>query len=399
MKIAWFTALRAGSPASAYSVALCEALAESCEVEIWALDAPPWRSAPVRTRDARERRDAGGDVVPFYNVGDETAHCLLLHERSIRHPGIFLLHDGVPSMVAGRASGAREDARPREHTGWEASDQRAEPLLRSIDRALGIVVHTETERRMMEERRFGPVGRIHVPAPTLQRAVPDVPRRRRVELLTMGATDGGAAAELVVRCLGRDGSLRAAAHLTVLTSPDHYDATSHRLLPLTVDYGLEGVVEIVSGDSGGLVAKHLRRADVCVDLRDPSLESMAALMLQLARAKPVIAAAVGFAAEIPGVVETVAPGDEAHLGEVLGRLVADPDARRQLASNGRAFAERHTPSASASELLAFLEVAAAWRPFLDLADRVATELHRLGLGASAAAIGPIAHEVGRLATR
>jgi hypothetical protein len=152
MKIAWFTPLGETSPLSVYSVAMCEALAMSCEVAIHALDQSPWRTTTVSIRDAAPDGVVAEDAVRIYAVGGDPSSRETIARGSTWAPGIFVLHDPVDMSLL------------------------AESKL--VFRALGIVVHAEDERARIEQWWFGPVGRIHEPVEER----PDTARRAAAEL-------------------------------------------------------------------------------------------------------------------------------------------------------------------------------------------------------------------------
>ncbi len=137
MKIAWFTPLRETSVLARYSIAMCEALAPSCDVELHALDPSPWRATTVPIREADRDGVVAEDALRIYVVGGDPSSRETISPGATWAPGVCVLHDPVDMSLL------------------------AESEL--VVRALGIVVHSEDQRARIEQRWFGPVGRIHEP--------------------------------------------------------------------------------------------------------------------------------------------------------------------------------------------------------------------------------------------
>jgi hypothetical protein len=153
MRIAWFTPLREASPLSGYSIAMCEALAESCEIELHALDRSPWRQTMLAVRSAGPGAAVAEDVLRIYAVGGEPSSRELYARGTTWVSGVCVLHDPVEMSFLANSE--------------------------LVLHALGIVVHSEGQRTRIEQQWFGPVGRIHEPVA----GRPDTTRRAAAELL------------------------------------------------------------------------------------------------------------------------------------------------------------------------------------------------------------------------
>ena len=91
MKIAWVTPLGIQSAIAEYSIHVAEALAETCDVRMWASDPPPWRATSLPTTSL-----GGGNAgelttfdVRLYNMGDHAVFHRYVASRVPAIPGLL----------------------------------------------------------------------------------------------------------------------------------------------------------------------------------------------------------------------------------------------------------------------------------------------------------------------
>jgi glycosyltransferase involved in cell wall biosynthesis len=422
MKIAWITPLGVQSAIAEYSIHITQKLAETCEVLIWASDPPPWRTTSVPTTpllDSNSRELAAFDA-RVYHLGDHAAFHRRAYEASRRHPGYCVLHDrayqSLFSALLVRMSATPERyvevmARHYGEKGRQAAldsirgtarpvwDSPEESLRFSLEeellaRALGAVVHSENHRRSIVSRWWGPVGRVHFPA--YRQTAPRAPRPKpeRVTFVTIGHLNPNKQLHRVIEAFGRDTTLRAQARY-VAAGPVNAGYVA-RLSRLIGEHRLEESVEIRPGFRPEDEVAELRdRADVFVNLREPSSESASAsLMEQLACGAAIVASDNGWRTELPeGAVLKIPEGDDARLIEALRILAADERLRARIGYEGWRFAMSQTVQLAVEGYLDFIERAPAWKPALGLADRVGEELAGMGVTTGSASIPVIARRI------
>ena len=217
-------------------------------------------------------------------------------------------------------------------------------------------------------------------------------------MLTLGYINPNKQVHRVIEAIERDAALRSSVRYVVAGPTEVEGSYFQSIERLVATKALEGIVTLLPGyQPEAVVEEWLRRADVYVNLREPSLESASAsLMRQLPRGKAVLVSNSGFYAEFEDdVLMKVAPGDDAALRRTLRRLVDDDELRRALGTRAREVAaQTRTVQRAARDILTFLrEDIASWRPRLALVDRVATELGMFGVDSEAAVIREVSGEV------
>ena len=204
----------------------------------------------------------------------------------------------------------------------------------------------------LRKKWLGPVTRIHFPTYAKHWIDDDEagapPRRDSLTLLTLGYINPNKQVHRVIEAIERDAALRSSVRYVVAGPTEVEGSYFQSIERLVATKALEGIVTLLPGyQPEAVVEEWLRRADVYVNLREPSLESASAsLMRQLPRGKAVLVSNSGFYAEFEDdVLMKVAPGDDAALRRTLRRLVDDDELRRALGTRAREVArDAHGPA-------------------------------------------------------
>jgi glycosyltransferase involved in cell wall biosynthesis len=148
------------------------------------------------------------------------------------------------------------------------------------------------------------------------------------------------------------------------------------------DEGLDDCVRLEGYQPDAVLAAHLSRADVVVNLRNPHLgESSWSLVEALGSGAATVVWGHGFYDEFPDDVLCKVRG-EAELLPVLERLVSQPQDRAELGLRAREHVRgRFHPHRYRERFQAFVDTVRSHRPVLALIDRVSDVLLELGSGA------------------
>jgi glycosyltransferase involved in cell wall biosynthesis len=409
VRIAWVTPLGVQSAIAEYSINVAEALSKTFDIQILASDPPPWRntSLPSSPLGAVSTGELTTFDVRIYNMGDHAAFHSRAYEASRRAPGYCVLHDrSYQSLLAsvylhtsampqryvdvmsrhygeeGRQA-ATASIRAAHERVWESADESLRfPLDEELlTGALGAVVHSESHRRSLASRWWGPVGRVHFPA-YRQREVPTQRRAsgERTTLVTIGHLNPNKQIHRVIDAFSKDDLLRTRARY-IAAGPEN-ERYVGQLSQLVRERALEGTVEVRPGFmSPDELNRLCAEADVFVNLREPASESASASLLeQLTYGTVIVASDNGCRAELPESAAVKVPeGDDERLTEALRRVVADEELRSTIGLGGWRFAMSQTVELAAVDYVHFLEEAPRWKPALDLADRVGKELATMGV--------------------
>ncbi len=409
MRIAWFTPFSLRSAIGEYSKHVTDELARRCEVAVWSADEEESRPTDLRQVDFARNPEALAELPDYdlavYNLGDHAEYHGQIYEVARTRPGLVILHDRtyqnlfashwfsrresnryVERMEAFYGPEGRDVARDavegRRPKVWSSDDESLRfPLFEeALTGALGAVTHSVGHAETVRRRWFGPVRPLEFPsyarmpeAPTADR---DPGEEDRVTLLTLGYVNRNKRIDRVVDVLARNPDL--AQRVRYLVVGPHNPASPYlaELQALVRNRGVEGSVQLLGYQPDETVDRLLAGADVFVNLRYPSLESASAsLVEQLGYGRPIVVYDTGSFAELSDdVVAKVPTDDPKALEATLRRLVDDPEARRGIGAAAREEAERRSVGRFADGFLGFVEEVRAWRPRVELCNRVATEL-------------------------
>ena len=355
-------------------------LASEAEVTVWASESS-WELAlqdnvTTRSYDVRHPpwREIGQADVTFYQMGNDPRYHHAIWQISRQHPGVVILHDvmlqhffsGLVFHDAGlnrreylelveRHHGAKGRVAAEKHLhGLLDTEDLAQiyPLTSAaIENALAVVVHSEaafaalpadTSAALLplcvgpaaprlddratgltsEPRRltmFGFLGP-NRKLPTLLRALATFDRRDRFRLDVYGTMDG-----------------------------------AEKMEQLVCRLGLSDIVTLHGFVSAEVLDEALRRTDLVVNLRDPSMGEASGSQLQLWQyGLPALVTRKAWYATVPeNTVAFVRPGHEiADIQEHLAAFLEDPEKYRVLGRNGRRYvSEHHSIERYASGLL------------------------------------------------
>lgn len=442
MRIAWFTPFHVHSAIGEFSQHVALELAKRAEVELWVADdadvelwtsgdAPLLSSALPLVRYTLQsevlERLHGYDAI-VYNLGNYLGYHGAVHAVSQKYPGVVILHDrvlhhlfsemwlmesrsdppryiermGVHYGVAG-AEVARQSLEGKRRPVWESEEELLHyPLYEEgIVNALGVVTHSEGQARDVRAKWFGPVASLHLPCyrDVLARAVGARAGERgeRVRLLTMGHLNPNKQVHRVIEMLAADRELAARVEYRVV-GPDGGFSSYTDTLRSAISRNEHIDVELLGWLSDADLEKELERADIFVNLRCPNIEgSSASLLKQLAYGRPVLCFESGFFGEVPEqAVARVPAGDFAAAGEVLRRLVLEPDRRGQVGEQARKLASSYSEYRYAEGLLSLVEASRRAKPGLELLRAAARELGHMQVDDRMPIFDEIANDFARI---
>ncbi len=239
------------------------------------------------------------------------------------------------------------------------------PLIRRVvDLATGVVVHSETIRRAVQESR--PEARVQV---IDHLAFPPVPPRRERDALrhelrlpreafvvaSFGQLAEGKRAEAVLDAFACFAEHEPRAYF--LWVGDLFPAYDVR--PYLRRLGIASRVTLTGRVPEEALGDYLALADVAINLRFPTGgEASGALMRLLAYGKPTLVSNVGWFAELPsGVVAKVEVGltEVQDIVRALRQLAADPACYSTMSEAAREYARVRTPAHAAEAYLNFVK--------------------------------------------
>lgn len=427
MRIAWFTPFCRKSSIGRRSAEIVAELRTRADVDVWCPDAPdPWETAaPVITF-----RDADSTVLQrlktydlcVYNMGNYAPYHAHIAQVSQAHPGVVVLHDYVMlhfySEYAQRHGAGADTIRflLDKHYGPGAGKMAGNPRLyepetaikyplceEAVSGSLAAVVHSDYVARRIESLGLLPVQKLALPCEPLG----GVPASSRQQLglsendfviVSAGHVNRNKRVHAVLEAIGSTPALKAAAKYVVVGPSDPgYQLELDKLIQ---SYGLQERVLFTGYVSDEVLEGYLSHADVCVNLRHPSLEGASGSALeQMLHGKPLIVSRSGWFDELPDeIVIKVKPSDEVNgVRAGLSQLIGNPDRRRELGEAGRSYVRTHcTPQLYAEGFLAFARQVRRYAPLLGLADRLAVALNSLGIDGESGIVGTAADECAKL---
>ncbi len=302
-----------------------------------------------------------------YHLGNNVEFHQQIYRHAITSPGLVVLHDlglddfvrgmigrGEPVGLAARREATALAGRMTLPEALENEPLRIPWAAHAARHARGIVVHSEFCRRYLEG--FGcqtPIFVVPHPMVESDRALGRARARGRElraehalgpdDVLIVAPGDLNDAKQLPA-LLAACARLEAAPRV-------HVALVGRRISGSDVDgwvarSGFGERVTVATDVTDAAFLGWIAAADICVDLRFPhrgEVSGSLSRVMQLGR--PAIVSATGAYRDVPGdAVVRVAPGpvDTAELGAALGRLVEDPDLRRGVGANARAWVEART---------------------------------------------------------
>lgn len=344
----------------------------------------------VNARRRRGEREPGGDLA-LYHVGNDPRRHGWIVEALQHRAGVVVLHEvGLHELVAGMTvargdkatyldaveqDGGREarllaqgslsgllpplwDTRPLDY-----------PLLDGVlDHALGVVVHSRFAAEFVRGRGYdGPVWR--VPFPGYPAAEVEVEVEGGLVdassfpvVASLGAVTGAKRIPQLLRAFARLRRTYSAAVLVLAGAGHALLRLESRLERLGLRLGRDVLAlgHVTDVEFSSL----LRRADICVSLRWPTLgETSASVIRALSLGRCVVVSDVGWYAELPDSVAVKVRPDErevAMLATALEFLAGDDALRRSMgAAAGRYAASEHHVDRAAEAFVRALRATAS----------------------------------------
>ena len=381
-------------------------LASEAAVTVWSSESS-WELAPpdnvaIRSYDVRHPpwREISQADVTFYQMGNDPRYHHAIWQISRQHPGVVILHDvmlqhffsGLVFHDAGlnrreylelveRHHGARGRVAAEKHlNGLLDTEELAQifPLTNAaIENALAVVVHSEAAFAALPadvSAAFLPLC-VGPSAPNLDDRPPHL-TSPPYRLTMFGFLGPNRKLPTVLRALATF-DRRENFRLDVYGTMDG----AEKMEQLICRLGLSDIVTLHGFVSASVLDDALRKTDLVVNLRDPSMGEASGSQLQLWQyGLPSLVTRKAWYATVPeNTVAFVRPGDEvADIQEHLAGFLEDPEKYRALGRNGRHYvAEQHSIERYAAGLL---EIAAQAPDFRarwiarDLARRAASTM-------------------------
>ncbi|WP_274628436.1 glycosyltransferase family 4 protein [Arvimicrobium flavum] len=420
MRIGWVTPLAQNSAIGRVSAIVCDELAarghrvdiirsESRET----VDSPHWptehkvtTSFEVSFLEAEKNYD-----VVFLNVGDNFSFHGGIFEYLRRPTAIGIFHDfylfnlfngwrhslklsGPQSsreIVAAYGPGAADAALRAVGGAMDVSElASAVPMTEWVAmRCAGAIAHANFYVPRLRASCAGTVDVANLPWPGRE-VPPPAQGKDRLTVVTVGVVNPNKCVDVVIDAIGQSAALREKVRYVVAGPID--DATRSQLEGKAREQGVQ--FEALGSVSEDELLQVLGDADIMCCLRRPVLEGASASAIEgMLSGRPTIVADAGFYAELPSqhVVKVPEQVGAADLKNALERLASDPQARQRMGESARAFAaEAFSVSAYVDRLESVVRDQARLGPYLELGDRLAQRLSRLGMPPSSGAVDRLA---------
>lgn len=391
-KIAWLTPLASDNGVARFSQSVVPPLARLVEVDLWAPSAARPNNVngiPVNIltdEDSSARSLDSYDLI-VYNLGNHPDHFNSIHKQYRRKKGIVILHDKRMHgfFYTLWASTERDPRRylsmlryyygpPGERAGLDILRGRATvdshaayPLVEPcLWNALALVVHSQEAYRLVASRYAPLVPTLTLPlafqppshalsSSTSTRRAMGIPEER-VLVVSQGGVFPQKRLESVLHAIAQESCLRERVYFLAVGAGS--EAYSDYLNRLAKGLGVDALFRQTGFVDDATMYACLRLADICVNLRNPSMESASiSLIEQLSFGKPVIVSNTSYYAELPDdVALKVSSEDEVNgLREALDSLVNTPQLRHSMGESAQDFArENHSPDKYAARLARFI---------------------------------------------
>jgi glycosyltransferase involved in cell wall biosynthesis len=404
-------------------------LSRQAEVDIWHPHAADPRATVLKTVPFQRigpselAQLAAYDLV-VYNLGNHFPYHREIVPLAARIRGVSILHDLVmhhyfaayyfeelkdgPAYVRlirtlygeeGRQVAEAAVAGKRRHI-WESDDLLRYPLFEEAVRgSYGVITHSAYQRAAVQKQFPGPVGEI----PLAYKAVPPAKQTSRKELgvpaehiliVTIGYLNPNKRIHAVIEALAREPDLESKVTYTVVGSqpPGYYD----QLRDLVRRHRLEKAVRFIDYAPDEMLRAYLLHGDICVNLRYPATEgASASLIEQMQCGKAVVVTDTASYSELPDdcVLKVAHDREAQELPAALRRLAFDEPFRIALGRKAQQYAtHRFHPARYVEHFLQFASEVRRDKPLLQFADRLASELNRMGVHAGMAINDAVSEE-------
>lgn len=219
---------------------------------------------------------------------------------------------------------------------------------------------------------------------------PAVARDGRLTVTTVGVVNPNKCVDAVIDAIGQSAALREKVRYVVAGAADDAmrAALEGKARELGVDFQLLGRIE------DDRLMQVLDEADIMCCLRRPVLEGASGSAIEaMLSGRATIIADAGFYGELPDRYVAKVPADfsPSDLARAIEGLAADAESRLRMGVEARSWAlETFSGDAYAVMLESVVRDQARLEPYLELSDRVAKRLARLGFGGSSKIIGRFA---------
>ncbi|WGU93813.1 glycosyltransferase family 4 protein [Paenibacillus dendritiformis] len=370
-KVAYFSPLNPiRSGISDYSEDLIPYLSKHFEIDIYVPEGMEPSSPHISnkynilTHSKFERKYTRGDYdALIYHMGNNYNGHKEIYEFMIRYPGIVVLHDyslhhffAEKTISRGYVDEYKEEVLYSHgveglHAVEEFLAGKAEPLweskslqfpmnLRVLDRAAGIIVHSEFAKRFIEKTApYVPVEVIPIPTPNIseQEQLEQEKLNARQELnidpsafiiSSLGFANHTKRIDKVLLAISKIKS----KYPIIIETLKYYIvgeiAPSYNLEEMIRKHGLQNNVVCIGYVDINEFDKYIMASDVCMNLRYPTQgENSASLVKILGRGKPVVATDIGTFREFPdNLVVKVGYGDtevESIMKNIISLRVGD----------------------------------------------------------------------------
>jgi glycosyltransferase involved in cell wall biosynthesis len=391
MRLAYFSPLPPqGSGIADYSCELLPYLSTYADVDLWVEGYDPANDSllPFRIINYSGRNELLPQLADYdgivYHLGNNVRYHQHIYQVFLQFPGVVVLHDfALHHFFAGYflevlkspqgyidemeynygphgRSLAEEILAGRRAPLWLVEPLRYPINKRILDRARGLIVHSEFVRRLVQRTHPTlPIRMIHLPTsvmddlehPNRVKAAYEIPGDKLL-LASFGHATAAKRLDAVLRAISR---LPRKDFLYLLVGESGPEVTSevHRV-------GLSDVVRMMGHVDPESFTNCLRIIDICVNLRSPTLgETSGAVCRALGVGKPCIVSNVGWFAELPGDCVAKVDADETEddlLLACLTALLENEPLRRRMGQNARRYIREHySPETAAKEYIEFVE--------------------------------------------
>jgi glycosyltransferase involved in cell wall biosynthesis len=426
MKIAWFTPFSRKSAIGRCSQLVVRELHRQADVDLYTSDGDDLRWTPARlirfTRASSlpPEKIASYDLIA-YSLGNHLRYHGEIFAAAQRWPGVVILHDFVMQHFfaslylerlrlpdaykllmescygdRGRHAAQRSLEQPPL---WDTDAVMEFPLFEpALKNATGAIAHSRFFADRIRTVFQGPVAEIPLPFEIEAEESSDARSALGLSnhaplIVTAGHINPNKRPEAVVEALA---VLQRPDLIYALVGPIE-DSYRRQLEQIAAGAGLQSQLLFTGYVSDRQMGSWLRAADLCVNLRWPSIEGASgSLVEQMLYRKPVIVCRAGSFLDLPD--QVVSKVDSAcnppEIARAIEALLRDPEAARSVGTRAAEYARsRHQPAHYARQFVSFAQRIRKAAPVRRVADRVATECNRLGLCASDPLIGRAAGEI------
>ena len=415
MRIAWFSPYSNKSAIGRFSEAVLGELSKFASVDLWHCEAGDIRECPVRA--VRFKGAAAIDLAKLseydlniFNLGNHLPFHRDIFQVSRLAPGITIVHDFVmhhffaayyleemknpdayvSAMLklygdAGRVA-AEDSLKAGGMRVWETPDVTKFPFCEDAVRgAFGVVTHSDFLRARIETSYPGPVSKIPLAytipggGAHLSRKALDI-SETAVLIVTVGHGNRNKRLDEVIRAVA---GCRDLENDVIFAVVGPVDPEYHRQLQATIAAIGTPKVRFVGYASDEMLRSYLAHADICVNLRFPAIEGASASAIEeMLYGKAVIVTDTGFFSELPDdcVIKIHPDREEQELTDTIKKLAVDRGLRDGIGARAQRYAQQvFHPARYAKELFHFCWQVRNTKPLLQLADKLAAELHSMGI--------------------